>query len=183
MAMTKNNLKNIVFSSNQQKILYFLLSHPEEQFYDRQIARLAGMSKSGTNLALRSLSANKLISRTKQGRMNFYSLNAELPVIKYLKIIQNLTLLSPLISKLKPASLKVVLFGSAAAGENTTDSDIDLFILSREPKNIAGILMNDPLREKINAIIKSPQEYSQFKKDNPIFYKEVGRGILLWQEM
>lgn len=78
--------------------------------------------------------------------------------------------------------MKVVLFGSAAQGENTPKSDIDLFILTREPKKADRILMKEPLREKIRAIVKSPQEYSQFKKDNTTLYKEISKGVTLWQE-
>lgn len=183
MVTMTNKVKNIIFFSNQQKVLEFLLRHPGEQFYDRQIARLAGLSKSGTNLALRKLAESKLVLKTKRGRMNFYCLDNELPLAKYLKIVQNLIVLSPLVEKLKFISLKVVLFGSAAQGENTSLSDVDLFILTREPVKVGRMLMKEPLRERIRAIIKSPQEYATFKKGNPTLYKEISRGIILWQEV
>jgi len=61
--------------------------------------------------------------------MNFYCLDNELPLAKYLKIVQNLIMLSPLVEKLKSISLKVVLFGSVAQGENTSLSDINILRL------------------------------------------------------
>ncbi len=181
--MNENGLKTVIFASNQQKILDFLLGHPEQQFYDRQIAGLAGLSKSGTNLALRKLAENKLLLKTRRGRMNFYSLNDNLVLIKHLKIMRHLVLLAPLVERLKPISLKVVLFGSAATGEDTSESDIDLFILTREPKKVGRVLMGEPLREKIRSIVKSPQGYGQFKKDNKTLIGEINNGVVLWQEM
>ena len=68
--LTKDNrmIANILCSTNSQKILDFLLSHPNEEFYDRQVSKLTGVSRAGTNFSLRDLVKSNLIQREKRGR-------------------------------------------------------------------------------------------------------------------
>jgi predicted nucleotidyltransferase len=175
-------IKEILFSTNTQKVLGFLLSHPGEEFYDRQIADLAGVSRAGTNFALRELAAADLISRKKKGKMCFNSVDIQNRLIRQLKILQNIALLGPLVSKLKDMSLRIILYGSAAAGENSAASDIDIFIQTREPKKAKRILYRDPLREKIQYLVNTPNEFAKLKKENPVFYEEISKGITLWEQ-
>jgi len=177
-----NKIKKILYSTNSQKILDFLLSHPDEEFFDRQISKLTDISKSGTNFALRELAKANIIKREKRGRMCFYKIEHNDILVKHLKIVQNITLLYPLLSKLKSISLKIILYGSAANGDNTMESDIDIFILSRQQKKAKNIIFKDPLREKIQYIITAPNDFAKLKKENPVFYKEILNGIPLWEQ-
>jgi len=125
-------IEEVIFSTNCQKILSFLIQNVDKEYYDREISKLAGVSRAGTNIALRTLAQKNLISRKKQGRMFFYKAISEDVFIRQFKILQNITKLIPLVEKLKKISSKIVLFGSSAKGENTKESDIDIFILTRE---------------------------------------------------
>ncbi len=174
--------KEILFSTNTQKVLDFLLSHPNEEFYDRQISDLTGVSRAGTNFALRELAASNLIKREKRGKMCFNSVNNQESLIRQLKILQNISLLHPLVQKLRAISLKIILYGSAAQGENSADSDIDIYIQTREPKKAKRILYKDALREKIQYSINTPNEFAKIKKGNPVFYREITKGITLWEQ-
>lgn len=176
-------IKTFLVSTNNQKALDFLLSHPDEEFFDRQVSKLTGISKSGTNNALRNLTNANLIKRTKRGRMMFYSINNRDFLIKQLKILQNLTSIYPLIQRINPHCLKIILYGSTAIGENSQDSDIDLFILSRYPKEVKEIIYKSSFREKIQYVINTPGEFVKSKKENTIFYKEISKGIILWDQM
>lgn len=172
-------IENILCSTNSQKILDFLLSHPNEEFYDRQISKLTGVSRAGTNFSLRDLVKSNLIQRQKRGRMCFYKIDYKDTLIKHLKIVQNIILLYPLVSVLKTISLKIILYGSAAKGENLTNSDIDLFILSNHLKKVKNIIFKNRLREKIQYVINTPTEFAKLKKQNPVFNKEISKGITL----
>ena len=178
-----NIIKTLLISTNNQKALDFLLSHPDEEFFDRQVSKLTGISKSGTNIALRNLANAHLIKRTKRGRMLFYSVNNQDFLIKQLKILQNLTSIYPLIQRLKSHCLEIILYGSTAIGENSEDSDIDLFVLSRYPKKVKEIIYKSPFREKVQYVINTPGEFVKSKKDNTVFYKEISKGIILWEQM
>lgn len=175
-------LKDIVYSTSIQKILCFLLSSPNEKYFDREISRFSGVSKAATNFALRDLMRAKLVTREKRGRMYFYQADTNNPLIRQLKITQNVINVHPLTDKLKSISLKIVLYGSSAKGENLKDSDIDLFILSREPQKAKDLIYKSPLREKLQYVVNTPQQLAKLKKSNPVFLKEILRGITLYEE-
>jgi predicted nucleotidyltransferase len=103
-------------------------------------------------------------------------------LIRQLKITQNSINIQPLIDKLKCTSLKIVLYGSSAKGENLKDSDIDLFILSREPQEAKDVIYKSPWREKLQCVMNTPQQLAKLKKDNPVFFKEIAGGITLYEE-
>ncbi|MCK9582180.1 MAG: nucleotidyltransferase domain-containing protein [Endomicrobiales bacterium] len=174
--------KNILFFTNHQKVLAFLLSHPSEQFYDRQIANLAKMSRSGTNRALIELAKVGLIEKSNRGRMNYYSVNAGSALIKQLKTVLTLSELDNLIEDIKPYARQIILFGSAAKGENRKESDYDLFVLTSEKDKVNEILLKSGMRENIQPIIVTPNDWIKTKKTNAVFYKEVLSGNILWEK-
>lgn len=172
----------IFYATCQQRVLYFLLAHPDQKYYDREISRLVKAGKASTNYALRGLIDTGLVEREKRGRMYFYFVNPEDPIIRQLKITQNLIDIRPLVEKLKDISLKIVLYGSSAVGTNHAGSDIDLFVLTRDIKKAKDIIYKNPLMERLQHVITTPQDLVKLKKDNPVFYREVSGGIVLHEE-
>ena len=175
-------LKKVLYFTNNQKILYFLLEHIDEEYYDRQISKLAGVSRAGTNFALRELVKAGLAKREKRGRMSFYRLEQKSTFIKYLKLIQNMVLLQPLIGKLIPLSLRLILYGSASKGENRASSDFDIFILTRDTKEVKRTIFESDSRKRVQSVVNTPTEFAKLKKKNTVFYKEISDGIVLWEE-
>jgi predicted nucleotidyltransferase len=174
--------EKLLFFTNVQKILSFLIKNPDKEYFDRQISKLTGVSRAGTNFALRDLVKEGLIVREKKGRMYFYKALSNDAFIKYLKILQNIVTLLPLIKKFKKYSLKIVLYGSTAKGENTAESDIDIFIMTRDTDEIKEIIFKDKLREKIQYVVHTPNDFIKSKKNSPVFYSEVEKGIVLWEQ-
>jgi len=172
----------LLFFTNCQKVLSFLIQNPDKEYFDRQIAMLTSVSRAGTNLALRELAQAGIISRQKRGRMCFYRAVSRDPFIRCLKIVQNVATLLPIVKKLHKASQRVVLYGSAASGENTAQSDIDIFILAANPEEVKKAIFKDRLRGKIQYVVHTSTDYVKSKKNNPTFYRELERGIVLWQE-
>lgn len=174
--------EKILFFTNNQKILSFLIQNPEKEYFDREISRLTGVSRAGANFALRDLAKEGLISREKRGRMYFYKVSSNNILITHLKILQNIVFLDHLVEKLKKVSLKIILYGSASKGENAADSDIDIFIMTRNPDEVEEVIFKDKLREKIEYVANTPNDFISLKKKNPVFYKEIEKGIILWEE-
>lgn len=168
-----SSLEKLLFFTNPQKVLAFLLAHPSSKFYDREIAKLSGVSRAGANFALRDLAKAGLVQREKKGRMFFYFIDPKDTLICQLKVVQNITLLMPLISKIKKECLRIVLYGSAANGTNQEESDVDLFILSRTKEKIS-------LPFKIQPVIHTPQEWIKIERSNPVFANQIEKGIVLW---
>jgi predicted nucleotidyltransferase len=165
------------------KILWFMLEHSDQEFYDRQISHLTGLSRAGTNVALRELAAAGLLSRTNRGRMAYYRLVSDDPLLRQLKIVHTLSELRSFIEVITPHSMRIILFGSAATGDNTAESDWDLFVLTRDPKPIRKILSKSPLDERLQMVIHTPEEWSRLRKQNEVFAKQIEKGLVLWDEM
>lgn len=180
--MKKNpSTEQILFSTNCQKVLSFLIQNPDREYFDREISTLTGVSRAGANFALRDLAGAGLVVREQKGRMNFYRADADLPLIRYMKITQNIAALVPLVEKIKPFSVKIMLYGSAALGENNSESDLDVHVITRDPDEVEKKVFKDAHRKKIQHLVHTPDEYVKLKKNNPTFYREIEKGIILWE--
>lgn len=177
-------MKKDTFSSTaSQKILDFLSKNPRSSFYSAQIAMETRLSKGGTNQALHQMAKEGLLRAEKKGRMIFYNANPKSAIVKQYKILKNVSMLEPVIEKAKEFSERIVLFGSCAQGEDTEESDVDIFVVSGSEEKVRNlILWQSRLKRKIQIIIKSPQEYISFDKKEPVLYNEIKKGIILWKK-
>jgi predicted nucleotidyltransferase len=148
---------------------------------EKDIVKATGISRAGANLALKQLVKDNLVKAEKRGRMSFYSIDLDNPLIRQLKVLLTLTLLEPTLKIIKEKSQKVIFFGSSAQGTNLEDSDIDLFVLSSTPSEIAKTVSKSPLAERIQIVAKKPVDLASIKKNDPVFYEQVERGIVLWE--
>ena len=174
-SMNKNS-----FTKTEEKIITLLSNYPNREFFCRQIASKLKISTGGVSENLRRLAKGKLVKGCKRGNMKFYQIIEENPVVKQYKINLTLKRISSLINKLKAKSLEIILFGSTSRGEQTADSDIDLFVLSNHKGEIRKILDSTRNKLSIKAIIKIPNEWSELEIKEPEFYKEVQKGIKLY---
>lgn len=166
------------------KILGFLSQEPLKSYYQREIARMLGISVGKTNQVLKALEPEEIVLKERKGKMTLYRYNLHNPAARYLKIIFTLTELNELVKQLRRASKKIILFGSCAEGTDTAESDIDLLILTGDKEKARKIIA--PTRKKLSRrvapILLTPLEFSQLKdKDRPL-HEQVSRGITLWQE-
>jgi len=180
--MRKKKTTGIFSVTNSQKVLDFLASNPGKDFFSSEIQKTTSISRAGVYFALKELTKEGLIFKRKKGKIIFYSIIYNDSAIKQFKVLQNVLMLRSLVSKLKPSSKKIVLYGSASRGENDITSDIDLFILSKEPDEAKRVILSIKSKRKMQPVIKTPSEFADFKKDEKVYYNEVERGIVLWAE-
>lgn len=174
-------MQNVIVATNSQKVLNFLIQNPGRQFTTNEVQKGIKISKAGVNVALHSLIKENLVFRQKRAKIFLYWVDHGSPVIKQLKVLQAVTLLQPLIAKIKNCSEKAVLFGSAARGEDLPDSDIDLFVLTNAREEVKTILEKFPFKKKLQAVIRSPLQFSEMENKEPVFFEEIVRGITLWE--
>jgi predicted nucleotidyltransferase len=172
-------MNKLLVATNTQKILDFLIQRPGREFLANEIQRAIKISKGGVNLSLRELARAKLVRRKKRGKIFLYSVDHTQSIIKQLKVLKNIELLSPIISKIKGLSKRIVLFGSSARGENSLESDIDLFVLTNSPQAIEEMIKKDKLASRLQVIIRTPVKYVEMEKKEPVFFEEISRGITL----
>jgi len=171
---------DIFAATNSLKVLSYLVENPGREFLSSEIQKAASISRAGAYLALGELIRQNLVLKTKKGKLLFYSIIYDDSTIKQFKVLKNILALRPLVSKLKPLSKKIILYGSTSRGENDPSSDIDLFVLSQEPQAVKNIISSIRARQKIQAVIKTPSELSDIKEKEKTYYAEVDRGITLW---
>lgn len=177
----KPSFRNRFFFTNYNKILAYLADHPSEECTEKEIKESTGVSRAGVNFALRELVENGLVISKKRGRMSFCSVSLENPLIRQVKVLINLIKIDPLTSDLKNISDKIILFGSSATGNNIEESDIDIFVLTDNPKEALNKAAAFELSEKIQLVVKKPIDYIALKKKDPVFYEELTHGLILWE--
>lgn len=179
--MDLNKLTDTLFSTPILRVLEFLLRNPESELNDTEIAeRVEGTRKSAVNLALRKLSELGIVTRSKRGRMIFNRL-VDSALVQQLKRTSNLMAIQPLVDSLMPLCAKIVLFGSRSEGAHTSESDFDVLVVTTDESKVGRIVRRNALAEKLQIVIKSPENMLTFDADEKVLSKEVKKGIVLWQ--
>jgi predicted nucleotidyltransferase len=169
----------VKLTKNHQKIIIFLGDYPERRFFSKEIAGKLDISLGGTHNALKYLSKEKIVEAEQKGNMKFYQINDENPLVKQLKATAVIEKLLPLINKIKNACEEIILFGSASRGEQTRNSDIDLFILTHTPEEVKKDISKYQKKIAVKPVIKTPNQWGEMEVKEPEFYKEVRKGIKL----
>ena len=163
------------------EVLVFLARHFRQSFYVREIAKTLSISVGGTSTSLTSLREMDLVLCEKRGRTLLYRADISHPVVREVKILATLLELIPVISALKASASRVILFGSCAEGEDTDESDIDLFVESDEQGAVFRTISqySDTVSRSISPIILTPEEALQLRfRDQPL-YERIQRGNVL----
>ncbi len=182
MGRRNNKVIDIFGATNSLKVLSYLAQDPSKEFLVSEIQKATLASRAGVYFALKELMSQGLVSQERRGKVIFYRIVYDDAAIKQFKILKNVFSLRPIVAKLKPFSRKIVLYGSYSRGENDSTSDIDLFILSKDPEATKEAVSSIKTKQKIQAVIKTASELASFKENEKVFMQEVERGIVLWEE-
>jgi len=170
----------VFVASLEQAVLAFLCENAHRDFYGSEVSGETGLSRGGVNGALHALARAGLVEAEDRGRMRFYRANLADARVRAFKTLLNVSGLGRLLEPLSRLSLRVVLFGSAAAGTNLPDSDVDLLVVSNAPDKVRRVLSAD--RTPAQAVVVTPVGLADLERDNPVFAAELKRGIELWKE-
>jgi len=175
-----------IISTNNQKVLSLLVKFSDQEFYERQLARRLGISYGSANRALNELFASGAVTRRREGKMYFYSIDSSAAAVAELKKVINLMLLEPLVEELKKVSSRMVLYGSCALGTDTSESDMDLFVVSNSKEDVSNAIGKFRFPGgyegiRIQSVIRTPVELLEAAESERAFIEEVDRGIVLWE--
>ena len=179
-------LSTHIIATVNQRVLSLLAKFSDKEFYERQIARKLGIAYGSANSALNELYSTGAIRRRQEGKMYFYSVDpSNAAIIEFKKLI-NLMLIEPLVEELEHITSRVALYGSCAQGSDTSQSDLDLFIVSNDKEKVAEVVGNFSFPQgfedvHIQPVVKSPVELLGAGESEQAFLKEVERGIVLWE--
>jgi len=179
---------SILHSSKlRSSLLAYTFTHPDRQYYVRELAVLIGQDPGNLSRELAKLAAEGLFIAQTRGRIKLYALNKKYPLYKELKAITFKTegaagSLKKLINKFKEISLAFI-YGSYAMGKETNTSDIDLVVVGKIPgdKFTQAIrLLESRLNREINFNIYLEPEFNQERRKTGSFLNLVmGQKIIM----
>ena len=163
---------------SRYRILQEFFDCPRKPFLIRELSRNTKLAQTAVRLHLKALLSEGLIKKEKDGLYPSFNAVREDSLFKLLKA-QNMILqlhstgaLSALEKSFYPTC--VVLFGSASRGEDTENSDIDMFIQAKS----AGIDLSKfeaVLNRKINLLFEP-----KLKALSPELLNNIINGTLLY---
>jgi predicted nucleotidyltransferase len=123
----------------RRKLLTYFFTHPDEDYYVRELAGIIEEDPGNLSRELRKLEDEGVCNSHPRGNSKFYSLNKKYPLFNELKNIILKTegvegSLRELILKYKNVSLAFI-YGSYAKGKEKKTSDIDLLIVGNFPQD------------------------------------------------
>jgi predicted nucleotidyltransferase len=114
--------------------LGLLYGHPDQEFYLRQIVRMAGGGHGAIQRELKQLSDAGIIRRTLRGSQVYFQANAECPIFAELKaiIVKTAGVADVLRTALAPLGDRIrlaLLYGSMARSQQNIRSDADVLVV------------------------------------------------------
>jgi len=178
------NLNDKLLNAVPLKIFTYLCRVPHMPHYEREIARLVEASVGATNQTLKLLLTMGVVVREKKGQLYLYRVIMDHPIVREFKKFENILELNPLLLRIREVSNKIVLYGSCATGEDTLESDIDLFVVSKEKEKILREIRRETreVKREIKSIIVSVEEYLSMRNKKEPILEEVDKGIVLYEK-
>jgi len=162
-------------------ILTFLGRNYRQSYYVRELATILPISTGAASGYLRILEESGLLLSERKGRTLLFRADISHPLVRESKILATLIELSPIISAGKGLVIRMILFGSCSTGEDTADSDIDLYIETASRPEISDMLSRygGTIPRKISPVIVSPEEARQLRARDRPFFERIRTGKLL----
>ncbi len=169
-------------------VMSIFLTHPDEVFYQSNIVEFTRHALIQVQRALKRLEETGLIEKTKSGNRSYYKANQKHPAFQDIKhALFKTVLFGDLLKEdLKPIKKKITfgfIYGSMASGKESSNSDIDLFIIGDLGiRDIANILSESrrKLGREINPTVYSEKEFNKKVKNKNPFVKEILHSPKIW---
>lgn len=166
----------------REKLLKFILADPDKELRVREISRKLQLNPGFVSIFLQLLKKNKMIMNNK--------INLSSPKIRAMKILFNVELLHkiiPIIRKGIKGVSGVGVYGAYAHGENTVDSDVDIWIKANKlPSDLSLARTKEKLQGILNLetdlYLATPSKLQRLIMEDAIFYSSLLNSFLLWGE-
>jgi len=170
-----NMLSALITSRVRRDVLAVLFTHPEKEFYLRELARLTGGRVNAVRGELIRLESAGILKRKKLGVHLFYSANETCPIYPELKLIIEKTEGIPEVFRSKLSRVGGIkfafIYGSFAAGAAKAGSDIDLMMVgSASPLDI------NPVVRSLESLSGREVNYSTYPEQE--FLSKVNTGFI-----
>jgi DNA-binding transcriptional ArsR family regulator len=177
-----------LLGDTRSAILGALLLRPDEAQHIRELARATGVSPGTLHRELTALASLGVLRRNAVGRQVFYSADRNCPVFDELAGLLRKTagLVDVLRNALQPHAgqiLAAFVYGSVAAGNETSRSDVDVMIigaLSFADAVRALAPTQEQLRREVNATVMKRPDFQRRRRLKDGFVTQVIKAPKLW---
>jgi len=173
-----------LIGKSRAAILAALVIRPETELHLQELARVSGVSPGTAHRELRGLLKHGLVARRKSGRQVYYRANREHPIFGDLRslLLKTSGLADVMRRAIRPLAGKIrvaFIYGSVAAGEFRTESDIDVLVIGDTSVGQITKRMIRPERElgrRISAVTYSAQDWRRKLAAANTFARTVTNG-------
>lgn len=179
-----STLERLLGSRLRAKLLSWLLSHPGERYFVRQLAGLLREDSTNLSRELSRLEDLGLVNSAREGQQKYFQTNRSSPIYPELRglVLKTAGASEVLREALHPLAHRIFvafLFGSVAQGRETAASDVDLFVVGdlglREIVEAVSPVQNQLGRE-VNPTVYPPAEFRDKVTGGHHFLKAVLQG-------
>ena len=153
------------------------------KFHVRELARSLGYDVSIISKNLKQLEEAGLLTHEDVGNLVFYQADMESVLLRQMKIFLTLLELNDLRKDLDRVTTNFILYGSCARGEDTHESDIDLFIEALDKEAVREILGRHQrvIARLLSPVVSTPDEAYRLKAEESALFQSIQQGIILKQ--
>lgn len=188
MARRPGLVASTLFGLTRRLVLGLLYGRPDQEFYAREVARETGGAMGAVQRELQELASAGIIGRTQRGRQVYYQANRQCPVFGELRAIVAKTsglgdVLRTALAPLGDGVDVAFVFGSVAQGTETSDSDVDVFVVGATTFSAVADALSGAgaaLGREVNPVVQSRQEFGQRRSAGDHFVTTVLRGPKLF---
>lgn len=178
-----------LFTKVQQRVLGIIFSNPERSFYGNEIIRLADSGTGAVQRELQRLQSAGLVTVERIGNQKHFRANRSAPVFEELRslVLKTSGLADVVRTVLAPFAEQIdaaFIFGSVAKQTATTESDVDLMIISdvlTYPDLFAALeAASQRLDRVISPTLYTSAEFSKRVTRRNAFLTKVLAGPRIW---
>jgi predicted nucleotidyltransferase len=174
-----------IMSPNQYSILAILGENPRREYHLHELGRLIGKKPGVFQRGINSLEKDGLISSRKQGNLRLFRINEAHPLYKEIMALVRKTcgieaLLRNAVMNI-PGIRIALIYGSYAQNKMRAGSDVDLLIVTDDPK-AEDILVEaldgieKALQREVNYRIYDMEDFERMRESGDPFLHEVLSG-------
>lgn len=187
MDHTADVLERLLGSRIRSRVLGWLLSHPGERYFVRQLAGILAEDPTNLSRELARLASLGILTGTTEGQQKYYCANPSSPIYPELRSLVAKTAgigailrgaLAPLSTRIQSAFI----FGSVAAGKEAQASDVDVMVIGGVSLGeLVGVLspLQNQLGREVNPSVYTAAEFRErLARGNPFLSSVLNRPKL-----
>ena len=160
-------LESLFGSRLRAKALGWLLTHPDERYFVRQLTGILGEDSTNLSRELARLTTMGILTCQEEGRQKYYQVNRDSPVFEELRglAVKTFAVADVLREALVPLTERIrvaFIFGSLAEGREHAGSDVDLALIgSTSLAEVSKVLRSaeERLSREVNVTIYPVAEF------------------------